>query len=188
MTTNMMVDAEAQVAEAREALADAERELEIADAAVETARERQGLGLAVRGLTIRAQVARARRQETLEVARSRLKALERIATAEREAATALAAREKAARSAVLRIEAKAIEGRIGQFLIDMIAEAEALDDQVADFNRSTNGSFLAPMRGLGAYASWDHVLGDLARLGGIFPAPKRTISTTPITKQEDPNV
>ena len=175
MPTTTITDIEDEIEQAREALAEAERELGVADAAVEDARQLQSLGLALRGATIKSQVARARRHESVELARSRIKALERILATRRDTDAADRARADAVRRQAFLAEAAALGGRVAELVAVTRTAFAELEPLYRDLNVRSGGQLLSQASAPSAYPGvYGRLIGSLEQLAQIYgkPAPK----------------
>lgn len=148
------VDTTTAVAGAREAIADAARDLELADEAVELARQRQAMGLALRGATIKAQVARARVHERLELARSALKGWEKVAADEAEAEQHEHARAEADRLRQLRERGAALDALIGRRLPAIEGELAELASAVRAHETESGAASTAPATTANRTRAW----------------------------------
>jgi hypothetical protein len=176
-----VAELERAIGEAREALSDAERELEAADAAVDEARERQGLGLAVRGATIRAQVARSRKHEAALVARGRLTGLERQLAAQRDREADERARAVAVKRQGFLAEAKALGTRAAEVVANTLEAFGDLEDAYADLNRRAGGSILSQAHSPADYPGvYGRLIGSLEQLAQLYgkPTPKPATNST----------
>ncbi len=155
---------EAELAAARQAIADGEASVPRANAAVDEQRELLAVGKGSRGAILKAQRAHGREIERLEQARAALRAVEKRCAAEQEEADRQARREAAQRAAEARAAFDAVERRIGPWVDRVIGELATFDAELARLARDTQVTRLpsgtAPHRELTL---------ALHRMKGVYP-------------------